>query len=364
MLRIPRASAAFFPLGLGITSLTALTALTALTGLTACGSSGDDATVDPGSDAIVLHDDGTGSDTFLADTGTSPDGVTSDSATSGDTTTTGTDVGGPDTASADTGSPGTDVGGPDVAPPGWKLVWSDEFNGAAGAAPDPKYWSHDVGGGGFGNNEREYYTDGATNSSQHGGNLVIEARKESAPGTCWYGACQYTSARIHTSGKFDQKFGRFVARIQIPRGQGMWPAFWMLGNDIGSVGWPTSGEIDIMENIGKEPATTHGTIHGPGYSGGAGIGSGSTLSSGAYADGFHEFAIEWEAAAIRFYVDDKLYATRTPSELPAGKKWVYDHPFFIILNLAVGGGWPGDPDGSTTFPQQMKIDWVRVFTKA
>ncbi|MBK7401205.1 MAG: glycoside hydrolase family 16 protein [Myxococcales bacterium] len=253
----------------------------------------------------------------------------------------------------------TDTGGPTL--PGWKLVWNDEFDGPDGAAVDPKKWNHDVGGGGFGNAEREYYTDGTANAVQRAGELVITARKEGGK-TCWYGPCTHTSARLKTKGLAAFTYGRVAARIKIPRGQGIWPAFWMLGDDIDKNAWPACGEIDVLENIGKEPTTIHGTIHGPGYSGGAGIGSAKS-STTPFADAFHEYAVEWEKDVIRFYVDDALYATRTPSELPKGTKWVYDHPFFLILNLAVGGGWPGDPDGTTVFPQELRVDWVRVYQR-
>src|SRR6185295_12134975 len=153
---------------------------------------------------------------------------------------------------------------------------------------------------------------------------------------------EHTSARLKTQGKFEQAYGRFEARLKVPRGQGLWPAFWMLGNDIGTAGWPRCGEIDVMENIGREPATVHGTIHGPGYSGAGGIGAAFILPGGApVADDFHVFAVEWEATAIRWYVDGTLYQTRTPTDLPAGQRWAFDHPFFMVLNVAVGGGWPG-----------------------
>jgi beta-glucanase (GH16 family) len=242
---------------------------------------------------------------------------------------------------------------------GWKLVWSDEFEGATGTLPDAQRWGFETGGDGWGNNQQEFDTNRGENASLDGsGQLVITARKET------YMNRGYTSARIKTQGKFEHTYGRYESRMQIPFGQGMWPAFWMLGNDIGSAGWPTCGEIDIMENIGKEPDTVHGTVHGPGYSGGAGIGAPSKIASGRFADGYHVFAIEWEKEVIRWYVDGKLYQTRTPKDLPAGKKWVYDHPFFIILNLAVGGQWPGDPDGTTTFPQTLKVDYVRVYDRA
>src|SRR5437660_12528991 len=157
------------------------------------------------------------------------------------------------------------------------------------------------------------------------------------------------------------RYGRIEARIQIPRGQGLWPAFWMLGDNIPSVGWPGCGEIDIMENIGKEPGRVHGTVHGPGYSGAQGVSSPYDLRAGAFADTFHVYAIEWEPAAIRWYVDDVLYKTVTPQDLPG--RWVYDRPFFIILHLAVGGSSPGSPDATTVFPQTMRVDYVRVYEK-
>ncbi len=171
----------------------------------------------------------------------------------------------------------------------------------------------------------------------------------------------YTSARLKTQGLFDQAYGRFEARIEIPRGQGMWPAFWLLGADITSVGWPRCGEIDVMENIGREPDKVWGSMHGPGYNGGNALHASYTLPGGAaFADDFHVFAVEWEPAAVRWYVDGNLYQTRTPKDLPAGQPWPFDHPFFIILNVAVGGGWPGSPDSSTVFPQTMLVDYVRV----
>lgn len=244
-------------------------------------------------------------------------------------------------------------------------MWSDEFDGADGSAPDASRWTAEIGGQGWGNQEREYYTDSTRNARIEQGQLIIEATTDGVQGlTCWYGPCQYTSARLVTRGKFEFTYGRVEVRARITRGQGLWPAIWMLGNDIGTAGWPTCGEIDIMENIGREPAIVHGTIHGPGYSGGNGIGSSYTLPGGAaFADAFHDFAIEWDASQIRFYVDGNNYATRTPSELPSGAAWVYDHDFFLLLNVAVGGLWPGDPDSTTQFPQQMLIEYVRVYQR-
>lgn len=245
----------------------------------------------------------------------------------------------------------------------WKLVWSDEFNGPDGSTVDSSKWTAETGGGGWGNNELEYYTDRKENAFQHDGNLVIKVMQEKYTGD---GVTRnYTSARLKTQGKFSQAYGRFEARVKIPRGQGIWPAFWMLGDDIEKPGWPQCGEIDIMENIGKEPGMVHGTIHGPGYSGEKGISSSYSLPGGQkFADDFHVFALEWEPKAIRFYVDDHLYATRTPADLPPGTRWVYDHPFFILLNVAVGGYWPGNPDDSTVFPQTMLVDYVRVYERA
>jgi len=253
---------------------------------------------------------------------------------------------------------------PQAAVPAWKLVWSDEFNGPNGSAVDASKWVTETGGGGWGNNELEYYTARRENAFQQDGNLVIKVLQEKYTGPD-DATRNYTSARLKTLGKFSQTYGRFEARIKIPRGQGIWPAFWMLGNDIDKPGWPTCGEIDIMENIGKEPALVHGTIHGPGYSGEHGIGAPYALSSGQpFADDFHIYAVEREPNAIRFYVDDHLYTTRTPADLPKGAKWVYDHPFFLLLNVAVGGGWPGNPDATSTFPQTMLVDYVRVYERA
>jgi len=246
---------------------------------------------------------------------------------------------------------------------GFTLSWADEFNQPDNSAPDPTKWKFAVGGNGWGNQELEYYLPGRQNARIWHGNLEIIARKESYTGQEGVRR-DYTSARLITSGKFEQAYGRFEARIQIPYGQGVWPAFWLLGSDDQHVGWPACGEIDIMENIGREPAIVHGTIHGPGYSGAKGIGAPFSLSSGRFAEDFHVFAVEWEPKQIRFYVDDHLYATRKPSDLPAGTKWVYDHPFYILLNFAVGGEWPGSPDATTKFPQAMLVDYVRVYKKA
>ena len=250
-----------------------------------------------------------------------------------------------------------------VAPALGPLTWSDDFNGPAGSAPDPSRWTHETGGSGEGNNELEYYTNSTSNAALDGnGDLVITARKENPAGyNCWYGSCQYTSARLNTASSFTQAYGHFEARIKIPRGQGMWPAFWLLGSNIGSVGWPQSGEMDIMENIGREPNTVHGSMHGPGYSGGNPLTASYSLPGGAaFADGFHTFAIDWAPDSVAFSVDGVQYERHTPADTN-GNPWVFNHPFFIILNLAVGGSWPGSPDSTTSFPQQMVVDYVHVY---
>ncbi len=246
----------------------------------------------------------------------------------------------------------------------WKMVWSDEFNGPSGAPVDSSKWVLETGGNGWGNDELEYYTNRAQNSYQEGGNLVIKILAEKYTGADAVSR-NYTSARLKTQGKFSQAYGRFEARIKIPRGQGIWPAFWMLGADIEKTPWPACGEIDIMENIGKEPYLVHSTIHGPGYSGANGIGMPYALSGEVkYFEDFHLYAVEWEPNVLRFYVDDHLFETRTPADLPKDTKWVYDHPFFLLLNVAVGGSWPGNPDATSVYPQTMVVDYVRVYSRA
>ncbi|HKW62985.1 MAG TPA: glycoside hydrolase family 16 protein [Candidatus Acidoferrum sp.] len=260
-------------------------------------------------------------------------------------------------------------GGAPLQPPptkGWTLVWSDEFNGPDGSAPDSSKWTYDLGGKGWGNNELECYTNRLQNAQIQGGHLAITALQESAPFACSDGSANnYTSARLKTQGLFSQAYGRFEASIKIPKGQGMWPAFWMLGNDISSVGWPACGETDIMENIGKEPGTVHGSLHGPSTTSRTSDATAPfSLPAGQnFADAFHLYAVEWEPGVVRFYVDTSLYTTFTQSQWPTGGTWVFDHPFFVILNVAVGGTWPGSPDSSTQFPQQMLVDYVRVYSK-
>jgi beta-glucanase (GH16 family) len=247
----------------------------------------------------------------------------------------------------------------------WKLVWGDEFNGRNGSAPDSKNWTHDIGGNGWGNSELEYYTDRLpTNVVVQDGKLEVRALRERYIGPDGVTRA-FTSARLHTHGRFSWRYGRVEARIKIPSGRGIWPAFWMLGDDFKTAGWPGCGEIDILENIGSEPSRLHSTIHGPGYSHDKGITASHTMpASQRLADDFHVFAVEWEPQVIRFYIDAALFKTATPADLPAGARWVFDHPFFVILNVAVGGDWPGSPDDSTVFPQRMLVDYVRVYQRA
>jgi beta-glucanase (GH16 family) len=251
-----------------------------------------------------------------------------------------------------------------TGPTNWTLAWSDEFNAADGTPVDATKWMHDLGGSGWGNQELEYYTDGTANAQQVGGNLVITATTAgAAQQTCWNGACQYTSARLLTSGHYTTTYGKIEARIKTPAGKGLWPAFWMLGDNISVVSWPTCGELDIMETIGSDPATLHGSMHGPGYSGASPLTASTKLASGAnLSDDFHTYSIEWAPDVVRFYLDSNLYETRTPADMPPGAIWVYNRPFFIILNVAVGGQWPGSPDATTTFPAQMLVDYVRVYS--
>src|SRR5215813_11070909 len=255
---------------------------------------------------------------------------------------------------------------PPPIPPssGWTLTWSDEFNGPDGTTPDAGKWTYDLGGGGWGNHELESYTNRAANAQIKGGSLVITAQKETYTGTDRI-TREYTSARLKTLGLFSQAYGRFEARIKIPAGQGMWPAFWMMGDNIATVNWPKCGEIDVMENIGKEPDKVHGSLHGPSNSGiTTDTTSTATLAGGKYADDFHVYAVEWEPTEIRFYVDSNNYATFKKADWPPTGTWPFDRPFFILLNVAVGGDWPGSPDATTQFPQQMQVDYVRVYSKS
>lgn len=241
------------------------------------------------------------------------------------------------------------------APAPYGLLWQDEFDGPADAVPDPERWRFDIGTD-WGNAQLEYDTDLPRNVSLDGqGHLAITARAEE------YDGQSYTSGRIKTQGLFERTRGRFEARIKLPASQGIWPAFWLLGADIGQVGWPQCGEIDIMEYRGQEPRVLHGSLHGPGYAGNGALTRAHVLAQGGYDLGFHVFAVEWSGEAIVWFVDGYAYFTATPADLPPGAAWVFEHPFYIILNVAVGGRWVGAPDASTVFPQTMLVDYVRVY---
>jgi beta-glucanase (GH16 family) len=258
--------------------------------------------------------------------------------------------------------------GPPIGPPeAWKLAWADEFDGASGTLPDATKWVLETGtgpnGDGWGNAELQTYTASPNNVSLDGdGNLVITARKERVGGR------EYTSARITTQGLFTKEYGRLEARIKVPAAKGLWPAFWALGDDIKEVTWPKCGEIDVLEVRGHQPATVISSLHGPEYFGGGAISKKFTLTDGTFAEQFHVFRAEWDPARIAFSVDGQLFQTVTAhSVLSGGRSWVFDSPFFAILNLAVGGTFltpTGQPDANTVFPQVLTVDYVRWYTRA
>ena len=242
---------------------------------------------------------------------------------------------------------------PAGAPPGFsRLVWSDEFTGSTINSAN---WSFETGGGGWGNNELENYTNRPENARISNGVLVIEARRES------FGGSAYTSARMKTQGKQSFGINTWVeARIDAPEGQGIWPAFWMLGNSISTVGWPSCGEIDIMEIQGQNPAKNFGTIHWADQNGNHASFGGIFNSSSSLTAGFHTYAISRTATSIKWYVDRVQYAEANISG-GINSTSEFQGPFFILLNVAVGGNFVGSPDGTTVFPQQMQVDWVRVW---
>lgn len=236
--------------------------------------------------------------------------------------------------------------------PGYTLVWSDEFNGNA---LDNTSWNYETGGNGWGNNELEYYTNNSKNSFiTKGGYLVIEARSETI------GSNNYTSARITTMGKKEFKYGRVDIRAKLPTGKGIWPALWMLGSNITTTQWPACGEIDMMELLGHEPNKIYGTMHW-GNAGGASthIGGNYTLPAGDFSQKFHVFSIIWTTDKIEWYIDDQKYFIGNKTDVTGN--YPFDKSFFFIFNVAVGGNWPGNPDGSAIFPQRMIVDYIRVF---
>lgn len=242
-------------------------------------------------------------------------------------------------------------------------VWADEFNGPAGQLPDPAKWGHDWGGLGWGSGELQEYTDRRTeNSSTDGaGHLRLTARKE-ALSNAWSGGAQYTSARMSTEGRYALQYGRVEVRAKVPQGQGIWPAAWLLGTDLASVGWPASGEIDIFETI-NDARSSHSHLHGPTTSGGHWSLGAELRRPSSYADGFHVYAMDWRADRIAFFVDGALVREIRKSAIPSGAVWVFDKPYYLLLNIAVGGSWPGDPDATTEFPAEMLVDYVRVYAQ-
>lgn len=239
---------------------------------------------------------------------------------------------------------------------GWTLVWEDNFDGPAGQAPDPSVWVPDVGGDGWGNEQLEFNTDRTENASLDGeGHLAIVARREAYEGNA------YTSARLTTNGTLAFGAGRFEADLRVPAGQGLWPAFWMLGDDFDEVGWPACGEIDILEVRGEEPDIVLATVHGPGYSGGASYGDTYRLREGTFADDFHTFAVDVDEDHLAFWVDDHRVHLVRPGDLPGA--WAFDGQWFLLLNLAVGGTFLEEPTPETPFPATYLVDAVRVYER-
>jgi beta-glucanase (GH16 family) len=250
----------------------------------------------------------------------------------------------------------------------WRLRWSDEFDGPAGAPPDPAIWRHQLGDGaaegipGWGNQELQHYTADPDNASLDGrGSLVLTARRlpESERPPSYNGRSEYSSARLITKGALEVLHGRIETRIRVPRGAGLWPAFWALGTNIDEVGWPACGEIDVVEYVAREPRRVFGTVHGPGYSGDGGI-TGTLDLPVDVAEDYHVFAVEWEPGLIVWRFDGRPYHRVTPQDT-APSPWVFEQPFYLLLNLAVGGTFGGPVAGGTTFPQSLRVDYVRVF---
>ena len=263
-------------------------------------------------------------------------------------------------AACKSGNGGTDPENEIQAPPGYQLVWHDEFDQSL---IDQTKWTFEVNAWGGGNNELQYYTDRLVNAFIDNGNLVIHALKESYTGT--EGTREYTSARLNTKNKGDWRYGRFEIRAKLPVGQGIWPAIWLLPTDNVYGGWAASGEIDIMELLGQEPDKVYGTLHyGGSYPQNVQSGNHFVLHGESFHDDFHTFALEWDSTSISWFVDDSLYQTQTQWYSTEGTYPApFDQNFHCILNVAVGGNWPGAPDQTTEFPQQMAIDYVRIFQK-
>ncbi len=237
---------------------------------------------------------------------------------------------------------------------GYNLAWADEFNGNS---LDLSSWTYEVGRGewGWGNNELQYYHEGEKNAIVKDGKLTITAKEESA------GDANYTSARLVTKGKRAFQFGRIDIRARLPKGQGLWPALWMLGSNIDQVSWPACGEIDIMELVGHKPNEVLGTAHWGNSVPSTFNSKKYRLAAGDFSDSFFVYSLIWEENKMEWYVNDIKYQTITPSN--TGSIYPFNNPFFFIFNIAVGGNLPGSPDASTRFPQTMEVDYIRVFQK-
>lgn len=251
-----------------------------------------------------------------------------------------------------------------------KLLWTQSFNEAAGTKIDKRFWTYDIGDGyGWGNNEKQYYTNKAANLSTNGkGHLVITARKldENKPGDqyrCFlYLDCLYSSAKVVTRGKLGFKYGRISARIQVPEGVGMWPAFWMLGVPRSSCdGWPSCGEIDIVESRGSDPFTSVSSLHGPDYSGGSALSTYFSAGNTPLSAGFHTYRVDWWPDFIKFYVDGQLVGSHSKSSI-SPNDWVFNAEFYLILNLATGGNFDGGALDETIQKAELKIDWIKYQT--
>jgi beta-glucanase (GH16 family) len=240
---------------------------------------------------------------------------------------------------------------------GWELVWNDEFDGDA---VDTTKWNYDIGGWGWGNGEAQYYTPRSENAFVENGLLTIVLRQEQ------YENSYYTSARLKTEGLHEFQYGRVEARMKVPRGAGTWPAFWMLGSsferdpdDPLSSNWPQAGEIDVMEHVGRKPNVTFGTVHGPGYAGAGGLGGWNTQVHDI-ADDFHTYAVEWDESGIEWFYDGEPFFDLGPEDI-GDREWVFDQPFFLIVNLALGGGFPGPIALDLEYPLYLYVDHVRVY---
>lgn len=247
--------------------------------------------------------------------------------------------------------------GPRFEPGGGReLVWAEEFTGPPGSLPDPRTWSAELGGGGWGDNQLQHYTASADNGViDERGRLAITARRSPPQGAV-------TSARLTTKGRLNLRYGRISARIKVPSGRGLWPAFWMLGSDIDDVGWPACGELDVMEHVGSRPTTVQGTVHGPGYAGlSGGVGRAHDAGVDLTAD-FHVYGVDWTPDRITWHLDGEPYGSVAPPDVPG--PWPFAHDFHLVVNLAVGGDWPGNEVETATLdalPATMLVDWIRAY---